>query len=146
MVAMATIEKASQGSLALADFVHSVAADVAAEVPVKLSVGEAQFELSGDVSIHIFALVELLASGVDVAVNEMPRMLTTGQAADLLGVSRPTVVAIIDRGDLEASRVGSHRRVLATDVLALRARRSTKQSAALDELVGLSEELGLYDE
>lgn len=143
---MATIERVSHEPLALADFAMAVASDVAADVPVRLSVGDVHCHLSSGVAHQLFGMIELLASGVDVAVNELPRLLTTGQAADLLGISRPTVVAIIDRGDLEASRVGSHRRVLAADVLALLASRSARQSTALDELVGVSEELGLYDE
>ncbi|QOC27261.1 helix-turn-helix domain-containing protein [Microbacterium hominis] len=47
-------------------------------------------------------------------------LLTTGEAARLLGVSRQHVVDLIDRGELPAIRVGSHRRVQHGDVLAVR--------------------------
>lgn len=46
--------------------------------------------------------------------------MTTTQAASLLGVSRPHVIGLIDDGVLSCHKVGSHRRLLRTDVLRLR--------------------------
>lgn len=55
-------------------------------------------------------------------------LLTTGEAAALLGVSRQHVVNLIDRGDLPAIRIGTHRRVRRGDILEVRepSRRSTR--------------------
>jgi excisionase family DNA binding protein len=55
-------------------------------------------------------------------------LLTTGEAAALLGVSRQHVVNLIDRGDLPATRIGTHRRVRRGDILAVpgASRRSTR--------------------
>ncbi|MDB5066107.1 MAG: hypothetical protein JWM18_2541 [Chloroflexi bacterium] len=54
----------------------------------------------------------------------MSEYLTTGQAAELLGVSKPTVVRAIQRGLLRPALVtpGQHRRFLREDLLAFRAR------------------------
>ena len=60
-------------------------------------------------------------------------MLTTQQAADLLGVSRPTVVRLIDSGELDAERPGTRRQVLLRDVLEYRERRRQRQYEVLAE-------------
>lgn len=71
--------------------------------------------------------------------------LATGQAADLLGVSRPTVVALVDKGALPSSRVGTHRRLKTPDLLAYREQSRRDRRASLDEVVRISDELGLYE-
>ncbi len=93
-------------------------------------------------------LIELLtaaAEGDEATIVRSPRELTTQQAAKILNVSRPTVVKLIDDGVLPARKVGSHRRVPLTDLLAFRQDVVAKRRAALDELTTDAEELGLYD-
>jgi excisionase family DNA binding protein len=93
-------------------------------------------------------LIELLtatAEGDEATVVRSPRELTTQQAANVLNVSRPTVVKLIDDGVLPARKVGSHRRVALTDLLAFRQEVVAKRRAALDEMTTDAEELGLYD-
>ena len=93
-------------------------------------------------------LIELLtaaAEGDEATIVRSPRELTTQQAAKVLNVSRPTVVKLIDDGVLPARKVGSHRRVSLTDLLAFRQDVVAKRRAALDEMTTDAEELGLYD-
>lgn len=93
-------------------------------------------------------LIELLtaaAEGDGATIVRSPRELTTQQAAKVLNVSRPTVVKLIDDGVLPARKVGSHRRVPLTDLLAFRQDVVAKRRAALDEMTTDAEELGLYD-
>jgi excisionase family DNA binding protein len=71
--------------------------------------------------------------------------LTTKQAADVLGVSRPFLIRVLEAGDIPYRKVGRHRRVLMKDVLAYRRTMEVQSRAALDELVKLSEEAGGYD-
>jgi excisionase family DNA binding protein len=91
-------------------------------------------------------VLRAFSTGAAVHVTAVPDMLSTSQAAEILGISRPTVVALIDNGHLPAVRLGSHRRLKLADVLTYKTLAKTKQTAALDELVARSEDLGLYDE
>jgi excisionase family DNA binding protein len=102
--------------------------------------------LRGDAARAVVGLLRALVSGGTVEVQTLPAMLTTGQAADLLGVSRPTVVALVQDGRLPATLVGTHRRLRLSDVLAYREQQSTARRRALQEITHISEELGLYGE
>ncbi|HEY8526476.1 MAG TPA: helix-turn-helix domain-containing protein [Acidimicrobiales bacterium] len=78
------------------------------------------------------------------ADRDLPDEITTGQAADLLGVSRRTVVQLIERGDLRATRVGTRRRLAPADVLALRERSRSQRQATLRNVIAASRDLDLY--
>ena len=71
--------------------------------------------------------------------------LTTKQAAEILGVSRPFLIRVLEAGEMPFRKVGRHRRVLMKDVLTYKQTMQVKSRAALDELVKLSEEVGGYD-
>lgn len=91
-------------------------------------------------------VLEAMAEGGAVAVIRLDAELTTQQAADLIGISRPTLVKLLEDGALPFRTTGVHRRMKAADVLAYRDRRRTEQEAALDELVAANQHAGLYDE
>lgn len=90
-----------------------------------------QIELPRTVYLALVQVVEALAAGKAVTVSPQEPQLTTQQAADLLGVSRPTVVRMIESGELAAERNGNRRRLLLSDVLAYRERRRARQYAML---------------
>lgn len=109
---------------------------------VSVRVGDETVVLPADANRAVRSLLRDLASGVPVHVIPADAELTTQQAADLLGLSRTYVVRLIDQGSLSAHMAGTHRRLLASDVLAYRERRASKL-AALGELTEADEELGL---
>lgn len=90
------------------------------------------------------ALAEV-ADGRAVEVRTVAEELTTQEAADLLGVSRPFVVKLVDGGGLPARLVGTHRRLRRDDVLAYREQMRTTATEALQALTDQAQELGLYD-
>lgn len=71
--------------------------------------------------------------------------LTTKQAAEVLGVSRPFLIRVLEAGQIPFRKVGHHRRVLMQDVRAYKKTMQIKRRAALDELVKASEDMGGYD-
>jgi excisionase family DNA binding protein len=79
-----------------------------------------------------------------VAVVPLHKQLTTQQAADLLGVSRPYLVELLDRGDIPYSKTGSHRRVRFDDLMEYRERRDRKRREDLARLTQMSQDFGLY--
>ena len=90
-------------------------------------------------------LVDAMAQGQAVMVVPVHQRLTTQEAADLLGVSRPTVVKLLESGEIPFEQPGRHRRVRLADVLAYRERASNERRAALDRMVGIADEADLYE-
>lgn len=84
-----------------------------------------------------------LSLGNGVTLIPVHAELTTQQSADLLNVSRPYVVKLIDDGQLPARLVGSHRRILFRDVMAFKRRQDKERLTALEAMAAEAQELGL---
>jgi excisionase family DNA binding protein len=84
-----------------------------------------------------------LANGRGVSIVPADAELTTQQAADMLNVSRPYLIGLLDAGEVEFRKVGTHRRVLAGSLLDYKRRDDVRRREAADELSVLTQEMGL---
>ena len=76
----------------------------------------------------------------------VPTVLTTSEAADILMVSRPYVVKLLEQGEIAYHKVGTHRRIKASDLYDYKNRNDTKRRKAMDDLVASAQELDMgYD-
>jgi excisionase family DNA binding protein len=89
-------------------------------------------------------IIHAMAQGQAVTIAPHNQRLTTQEAADIIGVSRPTLVKLLDQGQIPFEQPGRHRRLLLRDVLSFQEHRRSEREAALEELVALSEEADLY--
>ena len=89
-------------------------------------------------------VLEAMAKGLAITVIPQHTMLTTQEAADLLGISRPTLVKLLESGKIPYESRGRHRRLLLIDVLKYQDEARRDRKAELDGLVEEAGELDLY--
>jgi excisionase family DNA binding protein len=84
-----------------------------------------------------------MANGQGVSVVPANAELTTQQAADLLNVSRPFLIGLLNAGEIRYRLVGKHRRILAEDLLNYLRNDDHRRRDAADELTALGQDIGL---
>ncbi|HEX9543456.1 MAG TPA: helix-turn-helix domain-containing protein [Streptosporangiaceae bacterium] len=104
-----------------------------------------RLELPGEVFEVLREVVAALSQGLAITVAPHQTVLSTSEAAQLLGVSRPTLVRLLESGQIPFDKPGRHRRVRLADLLAYQERSRRRRAALLDQMVADAEEAGLYD-
>jgi len=102
-------------------------------------------ELPAEVFEVLRNIVEAMAGGQAVTSAPGQQRLTTQEAAEVLGISRPTLVKLLESGEIPFERPGRHRRVKLVDVLTYRERRSTQRRDSLDRMVEIADQSGMYE-
>ncbi|OGI30564.1 MAG: hypothetical protein A2287_10110 [Candidatus Melainabacteria bacterium RIFOXYA12_FULL_32_12] len=90
-------------------------------------------------------MIETLGNGDALTVIPVHKELTTQQAAEVLNVSRPFLIKLLETGEIPFIKVGKHRRISMQDLIEYKNKRDKVREENLDELARLSQETGLYD-
>ncbi len=115
----------------------------------KISAGGNEIHVPESIFKILAQVVPLLISDQAVSIVPVGHFLTTQQAAELLNISRPYLIRLIDEGKISCTKVdkkpGSHRRIRFEDLMEYKHKRSLEQREQLKKLTKMSKELGLYD-
>ncbi len=97
--------------------------------------------------LHEILLVILnnLQSGNAISIIPEHQQITTQRAADILGVSRPFLVGLVEAGEIPFHRVGRHRRIYLSDLLGYKRRRDAARHEAINNMARSEMEAGCYD-
>ena len=106
--------------------------------------GQQPVEVPASVVKVVADALDHVRRGEHVRVIADDEEITTQQAADLLNVSRPYVVGLVDRGEIPSRKVGARRRLKLADVLLYRDVDQARRLRAVADLSAEAQELGLY--
>lgn len=90
-------------------------------------------------------VVNALSNGQAITVAPRDTILTTQQAADLLGVSRPTLVRLLEAGDIPFAKPGRHRRIALRDLIAYQSQIQISRRATIDAMTREAADDGSFD-
>jgi excisionase family DNA binding protein len=91
----------------------------------------------------LLQILDQMSRGNAVKVIPVRRELTTQEAADLLNISRPTLIQLLDEGRIDFRKVGTHRRIRVESVVGYKRRLDADRRAALGELSAYDQEIGI---
>jgi excisionase family DNA binding protein len=139
---------ASPSEQALLDKLEDVLREASEEAtaqrrPILVGADGEEVELPEPIFHLLRQIVPHLRRGHAVSLVPVQQELTTQQAADLLNVSRPFLVGLLERGEIPYVKTGTHRRIRYGDLLRFKRLRDATRRQALDRLTELSQEMGL---
>lgn len=102
---------------------------------------KAEIILSPNLAELFIDLLRHISDGDAVTLIPVSKMLTTQQAADILNVSRPHLVKLLESGEIGFEKVGRHRRIRAVDLFEFKRHRDETRKRALDDVMAADSDL-----
>jgi excisionase family DNA binding protein len=90
-------------------------------------------------------ILKAMSNGKPFSLVPIATEVTTQKAAEILGCSRPHLVKLLEKGEIEYTKVGKHRRVRFEEVMKYRRKMKKNQKQNIIDIMKSDEELGLYD-
>jgi len=112
-------------------------------IEVRVEAGEEVLVVPRAGAALLAQVMDTLAHGQGVTVIPSEAQLTTQQAAEMLNVSRPYLIGLLESGKIEYTKVGRHRRIRFEALLEYKRHADQRSRAAADEMADLGQELGL---
>jgi excisionase family DNA binding protein len=107
------------------------------------SAEESTVKLPASATQLLIRILDEMSRGNAVTLIPVHAELTTQEAADLLQISRPSLIQLLDEGKIEFRLVGTHRRVRLDALMRYKRQVDAERRAALDELAAYDQEMGL---
>jgi excisionase family DNA binding protein len=125
-----------------------LASHIGAAEPLQFRIGHAP-EDTDTVRVPVSAvrmlvrILEEMAKGNAITLIPVHAELTTQEAADMLNISRPSLIQLLDEGKIDYRKVGTHRRVRFEALMKFKRKADADRKAALAELAAYDQELGI---
>lgn len=117
--------------------------DLPDDDPISIQIGD-QALMVPRLSIELLrGILAGMSAGKSIGIVPVSMELITQQAVDFLNVSRPYLIDLLEQKELDYTMVGTHRRVRFDDLLAYKEQMVANSKATMDELMKLSQDLGI---
>lgn len=113
--------------------------------PALVSADGERLEVPDPVFEALVRVATAMAHGQGVTVIPQSALLTTQEAADVLGISRPTLVRLVTAGEIPFEQRGRHRRIRLSDLLEYQARMRQERRESLDRMAQEGQAAGIYE-
>ncbi len=113
--------------------------------PILIDADGKETELPEEMLDLLSFVMKAWKHGQGITVTVQSQLVTTQEAADLIGCSRQHVVSLMNSGALPGRKIGTHRRIKLEDVLRFIHDEDKRRDQAMDELVALTEDIGGYE-
>lgn len=123
----------------------SALSDEKANAPVFIVIGKQKLELSKNLISLVKQMAQVVKARETFSFMTGAELMTTQQAADYLGYSRPTLIKLLDKFSVPVSKVGKHRKIKFEDVENLKMAIRQDQEIFLREMSQLEQQLGIDD-
>ncbi len=138
-------ERADRATMMLLDRLFSGSAVQVKRRPRLVDADDNSIELPDEIFEVLRKVVSILKKGDAVSIVPVHQQLTTQQAAEILNISRPHLIALLDAGVLPFTKTGKHRRLRYSDLMTHKAERDQQRRSQFAELTRASEETGGYE-